>query len=78
MAAQKIFSNDFLALNYEPFIYTLDGRFEKKTMLETGNNYLFIPEEKIKSEVPALNKVASRKFYHFLKTVLLYKSANHC
>ena len=50
MAAQKIFSNDFLALNYEPFIYTLDGRFEKKTMLETGNNYLFIPEEKIKSE----------------------------
>ena len=48
--AEDIF-NDFLALNYEPFIYTLDGRFEKKTMLQTGNNYLFIPEEKIRSEV---------------------------
>ena len=47
--AEDIFEN-FLALNYEPFIYTLDGRFEKKTMLETGNNYLFIPEEKIKPE----------------------------
>ena len=48
--AEDIFE-DFLALNYEPFIYTLDGRFEKKTMLETGNNYLFIPEEKVKSEL---------------------------
>ena len=46
--AEDIF-NDFLALDYEPFIYTLDGRFEKKTKLETGNNYLFIPEEKMKS-----------------------------
>ena len=31
--AEDIFE-DFLALNYEPFIYTLDGRFEKKTMLK--------------------------------------------
>tara|TARA_B100001121_G_C18622027_1_gene589841 strand:- start:93 stop:884 length:792 start_codon:yes stop_codon:yes gene_type:complete len=48
--AEDIF-DDFLALNYQPFIYTIDGRFQKKTMLETGNNYLFIPEEKIQPEV---------------------------
>ena len=48
--AEDIF-DDFLALNYKPFIYTHDGVFEEKTMLDTGNNYLFIPEEKIKSEV---------------------------
>lgn len=46
--AEDVF-NDFLALNYQPFIYYLEGRFEKKTCLEIGNNYLFIPAEKVKS-----------------------------
>ena len=46
--AEDIF-NDFISLNYVPFIYTHDSRFEKKTTLKTGNNYLFIPAEKIKS-----------------------------
>ena len=43
--AEDIF-DDFLSLNYKPFIYNSDGEFKKKTRLETGNNYLFIPAEK--------------------------------